>query len=89
MVTLAPEERIDALLDGQLKIIQHQDVLRFSMDAILLANYVTLKTGDRVADLGTGGGVIPLILAEKEGSPIRPGSRFRSLSQIWPGAALL
>ncbi|MGI5853190.1 MAG: tRNA1(Val) (adenine(37)-N6)-methyltransferase [Bacillota bacterium] len=67
MVTLAPEERIDALLDGQLKIIQHQDVLRFSMDAILLANYVTLKTGDRVADLGTGGGVIPLILAGKRG----------------------
>lgn len=67
-VALAPEERIDALLDGRLRIIQHQDALRFSLDAILLADYVTLKAGDRVADLGTGGGVIPLILAGKRGA---------------------
>jgi len=72
-VTLAPKERIDALLDGHLRIIQHQDALRFSLDAILLADYVTLKSGDRAADLGTGGGVIPLLLAGKRGAAYAAG----------------
>ncbi|HAH96339.1 MAG TPA: hypothetical protein DD782_11890 [Firmicutes bacterium] len=72
-VALAPEERIDALLDGRLRIIQHQDALRFSLDSILLADYVTLKVGDQVADLGTGGGVIPLLLVGKRGAAYAAG----------------
>lgn len=62
---LKPGERVDNLLDEGLKIIQHDDFLKFSLDAILLARFVTLKGSERVADLGTGGGVIPLILVGK------------------------
>lgn len=60
---LRPGERIDELIHPGLRIIQHEDMLKFSLDAILLARFVTLRGEERVADLGTGGGVIPLVLA--------------------------
>jgi len=43
-------------------LIQSQKGYRFSIDAILLSQFVTVKPGDVVVDLGTGCGVIPLIL---------------------------
>jgi len=49
-------------MDGRLKLIQSKDGYRFSIDAILLAEFVTIRQGDVVVDLGTGCGVIPLIL---------------------------
>jgi tRNA1Val (adenine37-N6)-methyltransferase len=55
-------ERIDCFMDGRLKLIQSKDGYRFSIDAILLAEFVTIRQGDVVVDLGTGCGVIPLIL---------------------------
>jgi len=55
-------ESLDALFDGQLKILQSRSGYRFSLDALLLAYFATLKRSDRVIDLGTGNGVIPLIL---------------------------
>lgn len=44
-------------------MIQKIDGPRFSVDAILLARFCTVKKGDLVADLGTGTGIIPLLLA--------------------------
>jgi tRNA1(Val) A37 N6-methylase TrmN6 len=55
-------ERIDCFMDGRLKLIQSKDGYRFSIDAILLAEFVTIRQGDVVVDLGTGCGVILLIL---------------------------
>jgi tRNA1Val (adenine37-N6)-methyltransferase len=57
-------ETLDALFDGRLSLYQSRSGYRFSIDALLLANYVSIKRGDRVVDLGTGNGVIPLVLAE-------------------------
>lgn len=59
------EERIDDLLWRNLKIIQNPEWFCFSLDAVLLADFVTLRSGDRVADLGTGTGVIPLLLSAR------------------------
>ena len=56
-----PDERIDEF--SGLKVIQKTDGPRFSIDAILLARFCTVKKGDLVADLGTGTGIIPLLLA--------------------------
>ena len=61
-IIVHPGERIDCFMDGRLKLIQSKDGYRFSIDAILLAEFVTIRQGDVVVDLGTGCGVIPLIL---------------------------
>lgn len=58
-------ERIDDLQLKGLKIIQNPEGFCFGIDAVLLANHVKLKPGDRVVDLGTGTGIIPILLAGK------------------------
>ena len=59
---LGPDETIDAFMDGRLNLIQSRTGYRFSIDAILLSEFVTVRPGNVVVDLGTGCGVIPLIL---------------------------
>jgi tRNA1Val (adenine37-N6)-methyltransferase len=58
-------ETVDALLGGRLRIIQKKRGYRFSLDALLLAHFAALRDGDDLIDLGTGGGVIALILAQR------------------------
>jgi len=57
-----PDETVDALLGGRLQLIQSREDYRFSVDALFLAEFVTVKPGEFLVDLGTGCGVIPLIL---------------------------
>jgi len=57
-----PNESVDSFLKGRLKMIQSKDGYRFSIDAVLLSEFVTIRQGDRVVDLGTGCGVILLLL---------------------------
>ncbi len=57
------DETLDAFFQGKLKIIQRKRGYRFSIDAVLLAHFVEIGGGEKIADLGTGNGVIPLILA--------------------------
>ncbi|MEN6413809.1 MAG: tRNA1(Val) (adenine(37)-N6)-methyltransferase [Veillonellales bacterium] len=64
-VPLNPGERLDDLLINDLKIIQHEAEFCFSLDAVLLAHFTTLKLGTTVVDLGTGTGVIPLLLTTR------------------------
>jgi len=61
-VRLLPDESIDEFMDGRLKLIQSRTGYRFSIDAILLSQFVTIRRGDRVVDFGTGCGIIPLVL---------------------------
>ncbi len=65
-MVLKTGERIDDLLRQELKIIQNPASFCFSMDAVLLANFATVKSNDNVIDLGTGSGVIPLLLASRQ-----------------------
>lgn len=48
-----------------MRIIQSRQGYRFSIDALLLAEFVSTKSGDCVVDLGTGCGIISLLLAAK------------------------
>lgn len=58
------DERLDDLQNGY-KIIQHPDKFCFGMDAVLLSNYAKVKPGEKCLDLGTGTGIIPILLAAK------------------------
>lgn len=58
-------ERLDDLIIGNLKIWQDTEQFRFSIDAIILAHFVTIKSDQYYADLGCGTGVMPLVLAAK------------------------
>ncbi len=59
---LLPDESIDNFLEGRLSLIQSKRGYRSSIDAILLSDFVTVKKDDIITDLGTGCGIIPLIL---------------------------
>mgnify|MGYP000868983970 CR=1 FL=1 len=55
-------ERIENIQFGDLKLIQNLDWFCYGVDAVLLADFCRAKRGWRIADLGTGTGIIPLIL---------------------------
>ena len=59
---LRPDEILDEFLDGRLRLIQSARGYRFSIDAVLLSQFVTIKPRDVVVDLGAGCGIISLIL---------------------------
>jgi tRNA1Val (adenine37-N6)-methyltransferase len=58
-------DTIELLCDEKLKIVQKKNGYRFSIDAFLLANFVTLKRGERLLDIGTGCGIIPIYIAKR------------------------
>lgn len=64
-IPIGEDERLDELFDGRLRIIQKKEGYRFSVDAILLAHFSSQLSANSIIDLGTGSGVIPLILARK------------------------
>ena len=56
----------DTFFNGRIKVKQDRSGYRFSIDSILLASHAKPGSGDKVLDLGTGCGIIPLILAYRE-----------------------
>lgn len=60
---LKSEETLDTLFGGKLQAFQSRAGYRFSLDALLLASFVTVKRGEKIVDLGAGNGVVTLILA--------------------------
>jgi len=58
-------ERLDDLQRGGLRILQREDGFRFGTDAVLLADFAGVKKGEHVADVGTGTGVLPLLLSAR------------------------
>jgi tRNA1(Val) A37 N6-methylase TrmN6 len=55
----------DTLFNGKVRCAQHEDGYRFSVDAVLLGHFVAPSHGSSVLDLGSGCGVISLILAHR------------------------
>lgn len=64
-IELKENERIDDLQRNGYRIIQNKDKFCFGMDAVLLSGFARVNPGDRVIDLGTGTGIIPILLEAK------------------------
>ena len=60
-----PGERVDDLQRAGLRIIQDPARFCFGMDAVLLSAYVQMKKARRGLDLGTGNGIIPILLSNR------------------------
>ena len=56
----------DTFFNGQIRVKQRRGGYRFSIDAVVLAHHAVPHTGEKVLDLGTGCGIIPLILAYRQ-----------------------
>ena len=65
-VKVLNDERLDDLQCKGYYIIQKKDAFCFGIDAVLLADFVKSKEHDRIVDLGTGTGVIPILMAAKK-----------------------
>ena len=65
MVELKQDERLDDLERNGYKIIQNPNKFCFGMDAVLLSGFAKVKKGERVLDMGTGTGIIPILLEAK------------------------
>lgn len=62
---IRPGERLDDLQLNGLELIQDPEKFCFGGDAVLLADFVKVRPGENVLDLGTGNGIIPLLLSAK------------------------
>ena len=67
-IDLKPGERLDDLQRNGYRIIQDPDKFCFGMDAVLLSGFASAPDGGRVLDLGTGTGIIPILMAAKTGA---------------------
>ena len=61
-------ERIDNIGFSDLKLIQKPDEFCYGVDAVILADFASKKKVKHVVDLGTGTGIIPLIMSHKTGA---------------------
>lgn len=64
-IMLKENEKIEDLQCNGLKIIQNKKWFCFGMDAVLLTNYCDIKINSKIVDLGTGTGIIPILLSGK------------------------
>ncbi len=61
-IVLKENERIDDLQRNGYRIIQNPDRFCFGMDAVLLAGFAGAKEGSTVLDMGTGTGILPILM---------------------------
>jgi tRNA1Val (adenine37-N6)-methyltransferase len=78
---ILPHERVDDLQRNNYRIIQDPGRFCFGMDAVLLSGFANVKPGEKALDLGTGTGIIPILLEAKT-----EGEHFTGL-EIQPESA--
>lgn len=64
-IILSEGERLDDLQLNNCHIIQNPEKFCFGMDAVLLSGFARIKKGETVLDMGTGTGILPILLAAK------------------------
>lgn len=61
-ISLKENERLDDLQRNGYRIIQNPKKFCFGMDAVLLSGFAHARSGHRLLDLGTGTGIIPILM---------------------------
>lgn len=79
-VEIRENERVDDLQRNGLKIIQNSQKFCFGIDAVLLSDFAKVKSGEKVLDIGTGTGIIPILLTAKSKGSIFYGLEIQEES---------
>ena len=79
-ILLKENERIDDLQRNHYRIIQDPGRFCFGMDAVLLSGFARVGEGEKVLDLGTGTGIIPILLEAKTKASHLTGLEIQSES---------
>lgn len=74
------DERIDDLQRNGYRIIQNKNCFCFGMDAVLLSSFAKAEAGEQVLDLGTGNGVIPILMQAKNPESYFTGLEIQEIS---------
>lgn len=88
MTNLLPSERIDDLQRKGYKIIQNPEKFCFGMDAVLLSSFAIVREGENVLDMGTGTGIIPILLEAKTEGKHFTGLEIQSESAKMAGRSV-
>ena len=73
-VVIKEGECIDDLQVSGYRIIQHEKRFKFGTDAVILQNFANLPKNARAADLGTGTGILPILICAR-----MPGVTFEAV----------
>lgn len=65
MVDIKETEQLVDLENNGLVLLQDKARFCFGMDAVLLSGFAQAKRGDRVLDMGTGTGILPILMSAK------------------------
>ena len=82
MIELKQDERLDDLERNGYKIIQNPNKFCFGMDAVLLSGFAHVRKGENVLDMGTGTGIIPILMEETDKIMIQNQPYFLQLYTI-------
>ena len=79
---------MDELQRNGYGIIQNPARFCFGMDAVLLSGFAKAKAGEKVLDLGTGTGIIPILMEAKTDAADFTAfyTQKRKKAQIWQDA---
>jgi len=62
---IRPDETLDTFYRGRILVLQRKNGFRFSVDSPLLADFIRTREGDELMEIGTGCGIISLLLSIK------------------------
>lgn len=84
---LREHESLDDLQNGYF-IIQSEEGFRYGIDAVLLSGFARVKPGEKVLDMGTGTGILPILLAAKTEGESFTGLEIQEKSEEMAGRSV-